>query len=353
MSQGLRIFSSNLNGKTGVVTFLPASGGSYNLGTKTIPFTNTTNYPYGTYQIYIGEYDYTYQIVVPVPEPLQSGYTDTVRTTYINAGLADFWGSYTEKFITDRGFDTTKMVYAAGNCADDVNAPKFNSISNIGQFPASTNTLLGPFMSGGLAGYPFVGSIGLGAWASHIASESTTTGGTLFISSMPHIGISSDGKVGRMIRRGKTSNNNDSTCGAVAGAIGQVLSLGSVPAFPQASPSPYDEGNFQFWKLVDILFPYKSELEALIGGNADETFGLRMDFATRTIRDAAKDYILTNLPAAITGVTHQDVFFFSGIFVNTDDGYEGYVAVDEFKYYNYSIRSWVDLTSEYLAGFVQ
>jgi hypothetical protein len=352
MAQGVRIFSNNLNGKTGLVTFLAASGGSYNLGTKTIPFTYDTTYPYGTYSIYVSEFDYTYEIVVAEPQPLQLEYTNTVKLTYSGAVLSEHWGAFTTKYISDRGFNPNSIIYAEGICSDDVDGPMFTSVSNIGQFPSSsTNSLLGPFMSGGLAGYPFVGTIGFGAWASHVASNSPLTGGTLFMSSMPHIGISYDGKVGKMIRRGKSSNTSDSTCGAVAGAIGQVLSLGSVPLFPSAFP--FDEGNFEFWKLVDILYPYKSELEALVGGDADETFGLRMDFATRTIRNAARDYITDNLPLCTTGFTQQDVFFCSGIFINTDDGYQSYVEIDEFKYYNFSIQSWVDLTSEYVAGLVQ
>ena len=59
------------------------------------------------------------------------------------------------------------------------------------------------------------------------------------------------------------------------------------------------------------------------------------------------DYIIDNLPSSTTGFTQQDVFFCSGIFINTDDGYESYVEVDEFKYYNFSIQSWVDLTEDY------
>ena len=72
MAIGVRITSSNLNGKTATVTFVPAAGspdgtGSVNLGTKTIPFNNIDTFPYGTYSLHFAEYDYTYTLSIPVP----------------------------------------------------------------------------------------------------------------------------------------------------------------------------------------------------------------------------------------------------------------------------------------------
>lgn len=67
MAIGSRILSNNLSGETANVTFLPTTGGTIDLGTQTIPFNNLTSYPYGTYEIYVPTYDYTYQLVINPP----------------------------------------------------------------------------------------------------------------------------------------------------------------------------------------------------------------------------------------------------------------------------------------------
>lgn len=64
MAIGVRISSINLNGDTTNVVFLPSTGGTINLGTQTIPFNNLTTFPYGLYEIYVPQYDYTYTIEV-------------------------------------------------------------------------------------------------------------------------------------------------------------------------------------------------------------------------------------------------------------------------------------------------
>jgi len=64
MSIGVRIFSNNLSGETVGVTFSPFTGGTIDLGEQTIPFNNLTSYPYGTYEVYVPSYDYTYEVVI-------------------------------------------------------------------------------------------------------------------------------------------------------------------------------------------------------------------------------------------------------------------------------------------------
>jgi len=72
MAVGARITSDNLSGKTATVTFIPytgsTSGTTQNLGTKVIPFNNITSHPYGVYNLYFAEYDYTYTLTVGEPE---------------------------------------------------------------------------------------------------------------------------------------------------------------------------------------------------------------------------------------------------------------------------------------------
>ena len=354
MIQGIRITSTSLSGLTANVTFLPTTGGTIDLGSEVIPFNNISDYPYGTYQLYVPLYDRTYQINVPAPLTGQTAYTETVRNITVDAGyqpfsgavLSEVWGTYTTEYITNEGIPSTDIILAEGICSDDVDAAYLPG--NIGGWPTSINSFLGPFMSGGLAGYPFVGSVGFGAFASHVA---TTLDGTLFVTSMPHIGVTEDGRSGRMLRRGKANSTTDNTCGAVAGAISQVVDFLIAP--PDQNNPPFDNENYSFWKLTDILWPYKSTLTAFTG-NSEVIYNKQMIFATETIRDSAYDYIIANLPSQVTANTTNDVYFLSGIFINSDVStgttqYESYVVVDKVKKYQFGV-GWIDITGDYMAG---
>jgi hypothetical protein len=354
MIQGIRITSNNLSGLTANVTFLPTTGGTINLGAEVIPFDNISDYPYGTYELDVNLYDRIYEINVPAPLTGQSAYTETVRNVTVDGGaqpfsgavLSEVWGTYTTEYVTNEGIPSTDIVLAEGICSDDVDAAYLPG--NIGGWPTSINSFLGPFQSGGLAGYPFVGSIGFGAFASHVA---TTLGGTLFVTSTPHIGVTEDGRSGRMLRRGKANSLTDNTCGAVAGAIDQVVNALSAP--PSQSNPPFDNENYSFWKLTDILWPFKSTLSGFTG-TTEEVYNKQMIFATETIRDSAYDYIIANLPAATTGNTTNDVYFLSGIFINSDVSsgttqFESYVVVDKVMKYEFGI-GWSNITVDYKLG---
>jgi hypothetical protein len=354
MIQGIRLTSSNLSGKTADVTFLPSTGGTIDLGTQTIPFNNISDYPYGTYELNVTEYDRTYEITVPTPLIGQTAYTETVRNVTVDGGakpfsgavLSEVWGTYTTQYITDEGIPSTDIILAEGICSDDVDAAYLPG--NIGGWPTSINSFLGPFMSGGLAGYPFVGSVGFGAFASHVA---TTLDGTLFVTSMPHIGVTEDGRSGRMLRRGKADSISDNTCGAVAGAIDQVVN--QLSEAPNQANAPFDNENYSFWKLTDILWPHKNVLSGFTG-TSEEVYNKQMIYATETIRDSAYDYIIANLPAATTANTQNDVYFLSGIFINSDVStgttqFESYVVVDKVMKYEFGV-GWSAITSNYMSG---
>ena len=353
MIQGIRITSTNLSGLTANVTFFPATGGTINLGSQVIPFDNTLYYPYyGTYELEVPLYDRTYEIIVPSPLSGQSAYTETVRgvTTengnqpFSGAVLSEVWGTYTTQYITDEGIPSTDIILAEGICSDDVDASYLPN--NIGQWPNSINSFLGPFMSGGLAGFPFVGTVGYGAFSSHV-----TNTGTLFVTSMPHIGVTEDGRSGRMLRRGKDDSLTDNTCGAVWGAINQVVNV--LTNAPNIENPPFDNGNYSFWKLTDILWPHKYALTDFTG-TSEEIYNNQMILATQIIRDAAYDYIITNLPLQTESFTENPVYFLSGIFINSDVNvgttqFESYVVVDKVMKYVFDDQ-WYDITSDYKLG---
>jgi hypothetical protein len=208
-----------------------------------------------------------------------SDYNATVEITYPTAVSAQRFGEYAKEFIKTKGYNPENIVLSNSICSDDVDGPVYSDISNIGQTPASQNQFLGAFMSGGLAGYPHTGILGIQAWGSHVT---TTTNGGLFMINMPHIGISRAGDVGRIWRRGKSEAQSltDNTCGAVATAVAWVAANGSAPV---AASFPND---YQNYTLCSILFPFKAALAALT------TYGEKMVFATEKIRLASDAFLI-------------------------------------------------------------
>ena len=78
------------------------------------------------------------------------------------------------------------------------------------------------------------------------------------------------------------------------------------------------------------------------------TYSENMLYATEIIRSVGDDYLSvsgdgispTTIPSDI------DVFYVSGIFINTDDGSLAYVDIDSF--YHYKNNTWTNLTVDFL-----
>ena len=273
--------------------------------------------------------------------PSQSAYTTTVRGLYPSTSLTETWGTYTVNYIKQKsGLDSNDVLYALSICADDVDA--FTVNGNLGQFPVTMNSFLGPFMAGGLAGYPFVGSIGFGAFASHI-----TDTGTLLMSCTPHIGVTIDGDAGYQYRKGQIISSGSQTpstnCGAVHGAVGLVTSDPNPPIITNA---PYDNENYELWKLADIIYPYS----ASFNGSTSENIMA----ATSIIRDAGWEYIYNNSGSFFSALAGKTMYAIGGTFINTDDGFQSYIEINQFQAYNSTTDTWIDYTQDYKDGlFVQ
>lgn len=161
MAIGARITSENLSGKTATVTFIPytgtTSGTTVNLGTKTIPFNNITSHPYGVYNIYLAEYDYTYTLTIDEPVVESQLFVHSNRmTTSSNYGAATlnfndftaevidlgvdstYWNNYNLYPLTDSGYG----YHFAGQNNSDENLVIFTDASNaiIGQYSGTTNS---------------------------------------------------------------------------------------------------------------------------------------------------------------------------------------------------------------------
>jgi len=128
--------------------------------------------------------------------------------------------------IEPRGFTADNTLYAQSVCPDEIN----HEISDITEL--LTEYLDNVFHLGGLAGIPFTGNTGFGAFSHHVPED-----GHLFVMMAPHVGISSDFKVGSYDRIGQ--DGAGSACGAAVGAYSFCCDRSSQP-IPNVADSPDD-----------------------------------------------------------------------------------------------------------------
>jgi hypothetical protein len=291
----------------------------------------------------------------------QLTYTSTVTaaSAYPGAILVEDFGNYCKTFIQSLcGYSANNVLLADSICSDDVNAPAYYN-NNIGQMPASLNDFQGPFFAGGIGGYPHTGSIAMFAWASHVQYVSN---GALMLFSAPHIGVTSAGRLGYMVRRGQSSDSN--TCGAVGVAVTRNLdtALSGVPPL-SSDVFPFAQGgtathtgsgnNYQQYILNKILWDDITTRRSLTATNV--TFENKMKLATESIRKATHTQAKANLSAAFVTINPslsnlvKDVFVVNGTFINVDDGYQAYIQVNSFELYKTKDNTFVTYTTPFTA----
>ena len=134
------------------------------------------------------------------------------------------------KALAARGYTKDNTLFGMSVCSDEVNFVP-------GEICDLMKKRWGEaFSLGGLAGVPFAGKAGLGAYAHHVPDE-----GKLFIMFAPHVGIGVDGKVGALERDGIASTS--SACGAAVGAYKTLTKPGTL------APSAVSD-------LADLQFDY-------------------------------------------------------------------------------------------------
>jgi len=292
------------------------------------------------------------------PVSQQLDYGSVVRKTYPTAVTAENFGLGVQTYIQSVSavYTPSNVLFSSSVCSDDVNGPVFSNINNLGQMPQSLQTFLGPFMGGGLDGYPHTGTTGLFAYASHV-----TSGGALFLYIAPHIGITRDGQVGRMRRRGQRYDDLSATCGAAAAAVSWIRTNGvSGPAPQWPSPDPLDvllsnASDFQFYTLVKAIY---DDVPARTAICATSDYGQQMVLATEAIRDSAFNIIAKPDDNSTFKLAYRsafpgrnvDVFLSTGTFINVDDGFKAYADVTNFLRYNKDTDTFEDFTAQFKSG---
>lgn len=174
-------------------------------------------------------------------------------------------------------------------CSDDLN--------NV-QIPDTD--MVGPFMLGGLDGYPFVGRTGLGAFSHHIPQN-----GVALMFYGPHVGITNSGDVGSVIRPGQADKS--SCCGAASSAL-RDLESHSISKKPIEM---FDLDDFQQESIRQWVLEHENE----IIGAGPQGSPARFLTLTEVIYDLSHESMLRHLSKV---ELHFPAFIFGGILINED-----------------------------------
>jgi hypothetical protein len=146
------------------------------------------------------------------------------------------------------GIEEERIAYLTSVCSDDLNSVELPDTD-----------MVGPFILGGLDGYPFAGKTGVGAVSRHLPER-----GAALLFFGPHVGITDAGKVGMVVRPGQSEPS--SCCGAGMAALKKLVA-GGITYKP---PCDYAVDDYQQETLEQLLLKNEKEI---IGAGPDEAGG--------------------------------------------------------------------------------
>jgi hypothetical protein len=227
---------------------------------------------------------------------------EVVRAHYPNAKTGEeVTGTYLGYLEDEFKSDLSKMLFATSLCSDDINvSTDFRKV------------LSRPFSMGGLGGLPYSGLTGMVAFGHHIPDN-----GDAFIFYGPHIGITDDGRLGKMIRPGQSKESN--SCGALMLALGRMKNQDDTYI-----PTSLDI-DYQQIHLERTLMPYKNEI-------------LSSDNEAKAITDytysAIHKQICFLVQQAKNELMTDRVFLLGGVIINTSPGLHDFVDIRDFRLIN-------------------
>jgi hypothetical protein len=239
-----------------------------------------------------------------------------MMTTWQEALQEHFKGAFTTKELVQGAtkildgeyeFTAENTVFGTSTCVDEVNRSMERALAeHYGE----------EFVIGGLAGYPFRGVTGIGAYSHH-------TGSKLFIFYGPHIGISKNGELGKLDRQGM--HHETTACGSAIGAFTALSQPGFV--LPDVNPDDYEQQSImrklqpEVNKINDTLHPMRKLVMC--------SYGVIETGLDRILKKALVDF-------------PGDVALLGGIQINTPEG-EDQFLVQRFELLNYSTGVKTDL----------
>lgn len=204
---------------------------------------------------------------------------------FSNAKPIPDFRNFVLKKLSEKNLNGRNTLWATSVCSDEVN-------QSLHQIDHGFETF-GPFTLGGISGIPFAGSTGFNAFVSHVPDK----GGALIIYG-PHIGITSNGEIGKVLRAGQ--NHTTSCCGSIIGAI---------KALKSENASQSMQYDFQQMQVTELLMKnWKT-----ITSSENEILA-----ATEVAYSEIKLEIREIIQSCITSLDNKPLLAIGGILINTD-----------------------------------
>ncbi|GMI01751.1 hypothetical protein TrVE_jg7193 [Triparma verrucosa] len=245
---------------------------------------------------------------------------------------ASAFRSRVETMLKARGLDGGNTLLSTSFCCDEVNR----------SFERLLSDSLGghSFNLGGLSGFPFAGSVGIGAMASHIP-----TGGHAVVIYGPHVGFSTaDYAAGAVERSGIAAPNG--CCGSA------IAAMNSITAEHEESQRPgWFKRNPPLPPIIDMQ---QNHVQEQIKGQFDPEVGLSHDSLPSVAFSAITPDVDYLLGTGSDDETHKlegkasTLVVIGGILVNTAPGMEDYFVPMRFELFDEGGKLKTNLLGEML-----
>ena len=249
--------------------------------------------------------------------------TDKIKSAFPGAQTADAVAAKLDIILSRHGYKNSTTLLATSFCSDEVN----RELEDVLKKNFGSN-----FSMGGLAGFPFCGATSFGAMAHHIP-----TGGSCIIAYAPHVGIDTDGNVGKINRRGRGASG--ACCDAACAALAHIKAVRSGESTEQETPDDYLDCQQQW--IQKLMLKYGDQLEA----SDDEMVEL-----PHAILDCQNGYMKRIVEAMSKEVAGDGkIALLGGIQINTPLGIDEYFLPKKFQLLNRDGEVVIDLLEELTA----
>lgn len=154
--------------------------------------------------------------------------------------------------ISKLGITPENSVFAQSTCPDELNHDDYNEdITRL-----MRNRYGEVFPLGGLAGLPFTGKTGWGAFSHHVPKD-----GNIVVLYAPHVGITADGVVGKVHRPGQKKAT--SACGA---SVGAYNAINAAAGSRRLAATATDDRQLNY--IIEALKPHVDKVKASGDKNA-------------------------------------------------------------------------------------
>mmetsp|Transcript_17758 Transcript_17758/g.26898 ORF Transcript_17758/g.26898 Transcript_17758/m.26898 type:complete len:341 (-) Transcript_17758:187-1209(-) len=157
-----------------------------------------------------------------------------------------------EKVMSANGYTPENTLFAQSVCPDEIN-------HEVGDLTDLFTKYLGEvFHMGGLAGVPFTGKTGFGAFSHHVPDA-----GHCFVLMAPHVGIDDAAQLGKYSRIGQ-SGGPGAACGAAVGAYKCACSGKALPSLTDC------DSDYQMTYLIHEVNKVKNDIQSCGDHNSQQ-----------------------------------------------------------------------------------